>query len=881
MSIRSLRWRSIRFGLVAISLSAAPSAYTLDFSDDILVYSEDFEGESVFPTTPEVDYFGAGSNSALGVDGLDLPIAPPTISDGAVVASIHGETMGGDQVVIVPATFTRSFGLRSTFHGLSIGTLPGIFTGQVSVYATFDVSPSPTAIQAQLSFFRSGLPYGATLQVSYFSAGSGFGPIDETVALDPAAAAAIQAGGAFVLDLAFDKKTMIGTASVDVAGIGVVSTPPLDVSIIGGVSQSTPLESTGIVFTEYEGADFDAQAEDFHVWVLDTPQPPLEGLSRKEMTTITPSSVEADADDDAFAEVVAAGDFDGDGHADLAIGDPTDAALALGGGAVHVVYGSSLGPDVDVDQTLREGVDGVAGTSTTLNRFGAALAVGDFDGDLYDDLAVGVPGQLVGAGIQAGEVYVFYGSASGLRTDNEQTWSQDRADIAGTPESDDGFGAALASGDFDDDGYDDLAIGVPFKDVGAGPVLNAGSVMLLPGSAAGLTSDEEIWEEGMNGLGQTPDTDENLGESLVAGDFDGDGHDDLVIGAPGTSAGETESGAIHILEGSSTGLPATAPAHTVASEWWRQGDGPAGVLGLAQAGSRWGRTLAACDFDADGRDDLALGMLRANDEGRVQIHPGSASGLVKNGDVPPPFTARFAQGDNLPGSADTGDRFGDALACGDFDADGYADLAIGVPFDDIDTPLFGGEGHVDVVYGSSIGLDPAIAQGWDRSNLSLDLMPSLGDRWSSSLATGDFDGNGHADLAVGMLTINQSAEGAVDVLLGGTCLDTDADGLTDWQEERVHFTNPLLADSDGDGLDDAAEIELHLTDPNDADSDDDGFSDGVEIAYGSDPLNSGSTPATAVPGLGVWGGSLLGAILLAAGMLAAGHRGRRPEGPRR
>ena len=125
----------------------------------------------------------------------------------------------------------------------------------------------------------------------------------------------------------------------------------------------------------------------------------------------------------------------------------------------------------------------LAGTPEAHDFFGTAVAAGDFNGDGYRDLAIGVPGQEVGTVIGtegAGSVHVVYGTAAGLTSDGDQYWTQDSDGIAGAAETNDLFGEALAAGDFNGDGFDDLVIGVRWEDIGT--VEEAGAVHVIYGS---------------------------------------------------------------------------------------------------------------------------------------------------------------------------------------------------------------------------------------------------------------------------------------------------------------------------------------------------------------------------------------------------------------
>src|SRR5215212_8501331 len=108
----------------------------------------------------------------------------------------------------------------------------------------------------------------------------------------------------------------------------------------------------------------------------------------------------------------------------------------------------------------------------------SAVAAGDFNGDGFGDLAVGLPETDVGAGTAVGVVRIWYGSAAGYAPGN-QVWSQDTTGVQDVAENGDRFGFALAAGDFNRDGRDDLAVGVPHEDVGT--AVDGGQVQVLYG----------------------------------------------------------------------------------------------------------------------------------------------------------------------------------------------------------------------------------------------------------------------------------------------------------------------------------------------------------------------------------------------------------------
>lgn len=404
--------------------------------------------------------------------------------------------------------------------------------------------------------------------------------------------------------------------------------------------------------------------------------------------------------DDWFGFALASADFNNDGYADLAIGAPHEkVGDAEDGGAVTIIYGSSQGLTASKDTYIHQDSDNVYSAAEGDDQFGYSLAAGDFNGDGYADLAVGSPNENVEAGgnDNDGMAHVFYGSSNGVQTAGSTYWHQNVGTVNGTAEKDDRFGWSLAAGDFNNDGYDDLAIGAPKEDVNGDD--NAGYVNVLYGTSNGIDDAyDQSFHQDTDGISSSTEADDHFGFSLATGDFNNDGYADLAIGSPKedrTAGGNDNDGMIHILYGSASKLDGNNSSH------WAQDVGT--VNGSAEKDDHFGYSLAAGDFNGDGYDDIAVGApnedLSEWDTGYVNVLYGTSSGIDDANDE------SFSQdSDYVANEAEKDDRFGWAVAAGDFNGDGYVDLAVGAPKEDLNRGGNNNDGQVHTFRGGSAGL---------------------------------------------------------------------------------------------------------------------------------------------------------------------------------
>jgi len=481
----------------------------------------------------------------------------------------------------------------------------------------------------------------------------------------------------------------------------------------------------------------------------------------------------------------------------------------------------------------------------------ATYGYGDFNGDDFADLAIGVSSEDLDE-TNEGAVNVIYGSAKGLHKKlghADQFWHQDKKGIANMAEDSDFFGGALAAGDFNNDGYDDLAVGVGGEDLDG---INEGAVNVIYGSAKGLHKKlghaDQFWHQDKKGIEDEPETADAFGRALTTGDFNNDGYDDLAVGIPSEDLGdeneETDEGAVHVIYGSAKGLHKKL-GHE--DQFWHQDS--SGIAGVAEENDQFGRALTTGDFNNDGYDDLAIGVLRedlasavGSEHGAVNVIYGSAQGLHENAGNADQIWHQNSSG--ILGVAEDGDLFGVSLGSGDFNNDGYDDLAIGVLGEDLDG---NGEGAVNVIYGSAQGLHrnaEKANQIWTQDSPGIEDEAEDFDRFGAPLGVGDFNHDTIDDLAIGVLFEDLASgvgdnHGAVNVIYGSAqglhenagnadqLWHQDSPGIADMAEDFDRFGIQLgSGDFNNDGYDDLA---IGVS-PEDLD----GVSEGaVNVIYGS------------------------------------------------
>jgi hypothetical protein len=465
------------------------------------------------------------------------------------------------------------------------------------------------------------------------------------------------------------------------------------------------------------------------------------------ITGVFDARIEGDqAEAQLGSSVAGAGDVNGDGYADVIIGARYYDISFANQGAAFLYFGGSGAFNTTFDARLQ--------ANQAEAQVGSSVAgAGDVNGDGYADVIVGAPGYDNGE-TNEGAAFVYFGGAGAFDTTRDALLQSNQAEAA--------FGFSVAgAGDVNRDGYADVIVGATLYDGGQA---EEGAAFLYFGSpgAFNTTVDARL---------EADQADAFMGWSVAgAGDVNGDGYADLIVGAPRYDTGPGE-GAAFLYFGRAGAFATTPDAELLSSA-------PEAVLGSSVAG--------AGDVNGDGYADVIVGAFGQNNEtGAAYVYFGGAGAFNTLQDATLVVNQPFATvGYSVDGA-------------GDVNGDGYADVIVGAPAISIGQTS---EGAAFVFFG-----------GEDFSNTTpdaiLDSDQAEAFAGGSVAGAGDVNGDGYADVIVGARNYDDGEvnEGTASIYFGRPdAFDVSQDRfiLSEQGAATLGYSVSRAGDVNGDGFGD-------------------------------------------------------------------------------
>ncbi len=463
---------------------------------------------------------------------------------------------------------------------------------------------------------------------------------------------------------------------------------------------------------------------------------------------------------------LASGDINGDGFDDVIIGTYQADPHGNDSGETYVFFGSASGFSATFELSALNGSNGfVLNGIDAGDRSGWFVSSGDINGDGIDDVIIGARNAAPNANSNAGEAYVFFGSASGFAASIELSsllpingGDGSQGFILNGIDNGDNTGNSVASGDINGDGIDDVIIGATDGDPNSNS--NAGETYVFFGASGGFSATFNLSTlNGINGfILNGIDAGDQSGVSVASGDINGDGFDDVIIGAWQADPNSNNSaGEAYVFFGAAGGFSTMFNLSTL--------NGINGfILNGIDNSDLSGFRLASGDINGDGFDDVIISAWQADpnsegDAGETYVFFGAAGGFSAT------FNLSTLNGINgfILNGIDAGDNSGYGISSGDINGDGFDDVIIGARFGDPSGEtyvFFGASGGFSATFDLSTlnGINGFILNGIDA-----------GDNSGWSVASGDINGDNIDDLIIGATNANPNGSSSGETYVVLSC----------------------------------------------------------------------------------------------------------------